>query len=70
MTTRKNKKSIKTNKIFRNTRLKRQRGGTIKDDLIKASRNGNIKIVEMLLEKGADVNAKDNDGMTALMKAS
>jgi uncharacterized protein len=35
-----------------------------------ASRNGHTEIVEMLLEKGADVNAKTNEGITALIRAS
>ena len=64
----------------RKTRTKRQRGGVKKskkrkrddDDmaLIKASRDGHTETVAMLLEKGADVNAKDNGGYTALLWAS
>ena len=38
--------------------------------LMEASRNGNIELVKFFLEKGANVNAKDNDSDTALMKAS
>jgi len=77
MRTRKNKKS---NKRFRRTRSKRQRGGapksikrTREDDnmaLIQASIRGDTETVAMLLEKGADVNAKNNDGRTALILAS
>ena len=55
----------------RKTRSKRQRGGTEISDIIEASMNGRTEIVEkMLLENGADVNAKDNDGLTALIGAS
>ena len=32
--------------------------------------NGDIESVRALLDKGADVNAKDNRGMTALMRAA
>ena len=39
-------------------------------DLIFASMEGNKDIVEFLIEKGADVNQKDNDGNTALIVAS
>jgi uncharacterized protein len=35
-----------------------------------ASREGHIEIVEMVLEKGANVNATTNDGITALIRAS
>jgi len=35
-----------------------------------ASRNGHTEIVEMLLEEGADVNAKTKEGITALNRAS
>ena len=32
--------------------------------------NGHLEVVQALLAKGADVNAKENDGRTALMMAS
>jgi len=70
MRTRKNKKS---NKRFRRTRSKRQRGGTIYDDinLIEASKEGNIKTVEELLaKKGIDVNARNRYGNTPLQMAA
>jgi ankyrin repeat protein len=35
--------------------------------LMGAAANGHTKIVQLILEKGADVNAKDKDGWTALM---
>jgi ankyrin repeat protein len=38
--------------------------------LINAVKEGNLKKVIDLLENGADVNAKNNDGYTALMTAS
>jgi len=44
-----------------------------KDDktaLIHAAANGHTEIVQLLLEKGVDVNTKDNDGWTALMYAA
>ena len=34
--------------------------------LIYAAESGNIKLVEILLEYGAEVNTKDNSGKTAL----
>ena len=60
----------KNNKIFRKTRSKRQRGGTINNDLLNASYYGHTERVTMLLEKGADANAKDTSGRTALIWAS
>lgn len=48
-------------------------GTTINDldaDLIKASYSGNLPEVERLLNNGANVNAKRDDGITALMGAS
>jgi len=38
--------------------------------LMLASKYGELAIVKLLLEKGADVNAKDNRGYTALSQAS
>ncbi len=35
--------------------------------LIEAAGKGHIEIVKLLIEKGAKINAKDNDGVTALM---
>ena len=72
MTTRKNKKSNKSNKRFRKTRSKRQRGGTINNNikLIRSSMFGNKETVKKLLKEGADVNAKNSDGYTALILAS
>ena len=58
----------KSNK-FRKTRSKKQRGGEV-NDLIQASFNGDILKVKKLLEEGADINAKDEDGKSALQMAS
>ena len=70
MTTRKNKKSNKSNKRFRKTRSKR--GGVINNNikLIRSSMFGNREAVKNLLKEGADVNAKNSDGYTALILAS
>ena len=83
MATRKyNKKNNKSNKRFRKTRSKKQRGGgnipsstkrTHEDDnmtLYQASHDGDTETVAMLLEKGADVNALFYIGNTALIRAS
>ena len=37
--------------------------------LYAASEHGNAEKVSILIEKGAEVNSKDEDGNTALMKA-
>jgi ankyrin repeat protein len=42
----------------------------INEDLIKEIGSGDLPEVKRLLAKGADVNAKDRDGSTALMIAS
>ncbi len=73
MTTRKNKKSNKSNKRFKKTRSKRQRGGTINNNikLIRSSMFGNREAVRRQLEQdGIDVNAKNSEGYTALILAS
>ncbi|MBI4823899.1 MAG: ankyrin repeat domain-containing protein [Nitrospirae bacterium] len=38
--------------------------------MFDAAKQGNIAKIKELLNKGADVNAKKNDGRTALMQAS
>lgn len=38
--------------------------------LMRAAQNGHIRVMEVLLEHGADVNAQDDDGRTALMIAA
>ena len=104
MGTRKNHK--KSNKIFRKTRSKKQKGGVSQDqrdddlwrlssfndedvrivigDLLRegvspvakntalriASKEGHVELVEMLLNNGANVNAKNSYGVTALHIAS
>jgi len=67
MTTRKYHKS----KRFRKTRSKRQRGGNQeeKDYLFKAIDISDYDKVENALNKGADVNAQNNDGDTLLIHA-
>jgi TIR domain/Ankyrin repeats (3 copies)/Ankyrin repeat len=45
----------------------RFRGGTA---LMKAAEVGNVEIVQALVERGADVNARDAGGRTALMRAA
>jgi len=65
------RKMRKTKKSKRKTRSKRQRGGTINDDLNSASYAGDIEIMKDLLAiEGIDVNAKNTWGNTALLLAS
>ena len=64
----------KSNK-FRKTRSKKQKGGNETQEeknnkLLKEVGKGNIKEVEILLEKGADVNTKNDSGVPALGVAS
>jgi ankyrin repeat protein len=40
------------------------------DKLLKAAVDGKFTVVQKLLTNGADVNAKDKDSETVLMKAS
>lgn len=40
------------------------------DDIIAAAANGNTETVQSLLNRGADINAKDSNGQTALMRAA
>ena len=40
------------------------------EDLHEAARKGNVEIVKMLLKEGADVNARDKYGRTALYVAA
>ena len=71
MGTQKHNKSKNSNKRFRKTRSKRQRGGVNNNiRLIRSSMFGNKKKVEELLKEGANVNAKNSDGYTALILAS
>ena len=66
-----NRKSKKSNKRFRKTRSKRQRGGNDNVDLIKASKKGDTNKVRNLIdEEGVDVNAKNEHGDTSLHFAS
>ena len=40
------------------------------EELLKACKKGNLEEVERLLGQGADIEAKDDDGKTALMLAA
>ena len=42
----------------------------IDDRLIDAAGYGEVAMVELLLDRGADIEARDDDGETALMAAS
>ena len=73
MGTRKNK----SNKRFRKTRSKRQRGGTLNQELLNESENAPpnddaVEVIQELLDNGADVNARDsnNDNNTPLIHAT
>ncbi len=54
---------ISTDECYLNTNF-------INTALIKASEHGNRELVKLLLEYGANVNAQNNDGQTALMLAA
>lgn len=44
--------------------------GSLEDDLREAAKEGSTDKVKALLAQGADVNAKDKDGFTALIRAA
>jgi ankyrin repeat protein len=75
MGTRKNNKFKKSNKRFRKTRSKRQRGGNSETQeekdkyLFDAIGIYDYDEVENALNNGANVNAQNNDGDTPLMQA-
>ena len=75
MGTRKNNKFKKSNKRFRKTRSKRQRGGNSETQeendkyLFDAIGIYDYDKVENALNNGANVNAQNNDGDTPLMQA-
>tara|TARA_Y100001970_G_scaffold268653_1_gene360190 strand:- start:1499 stop:2251 length:753 start_codon:yes stop_codon:yes gene_type:complete len=66
------RKRIKSNTRFRKTRSKKQKGGISSDEklLFSAARNGDLDKVKNALSNGADVNAKNSNGTTALIRAS
>jgi hypothetical protein len=72
MGTRKNIKSKKSNKRFRKTRTKKQKGGDAELDkkLLAAAKNKDLNKVIAALTNGADVNAKNENGTTSLYWAS
>ena len=69
MGTRKNSKSKKSNKGFRRTRSKRQRGGGLREidtKLFDAVTDNDLDGIAEALRRGANVNAMDQYGNTAL----
>jgi ankyrin repeat protein len=44
-------------------------GGNLHDELISASKNGEVEKVKTMISKGADVNEKDSYGSTAIIYA-
>ena len=44
-------------------------GGNLHDELISASKNGDVEKVKTMITKGADVNEKDSYGSTAIIYA-
>ena len=61
-----------TSKIVSSTKLMIERAEKAKDAnlFLKAIKNGDIERIEKLISQGADVNAKDNRGMTPLHQAA
>lgn len=68
----KKRKSNKSNKRFRKTQTKKQKGGdeTQEEKLLRGARLENLIMVKEALDAGADMNAKDEDGWTAIAIAS
>jgi hypothetical protein len=42
---------------------------SLQEQLVDAAKSGDLELVKTLLAKGADINAGDDDGFTALMAA-
>ena len=58
---------LEVESIIKKVNLTPEEKEKLNAELIEAARNGNKAEVERLLKAGADVNAKDDYGMTALM---